>query len=153
MARIAEPFARQDGDSEREAPRADDLDAYPARLLRLAAMWSALVDESRELPLDRYGRQRMLEIYDRSVAALWDVLSEDLARELSSLLPRHPEGVPTQSELRVLHAQLTGWLAGLFQGLQAAAWSQHVTSQRQLEELRRARAKERERRERPGAYL
>jgi ribonuclease D len=53
--------------------------------------------------------------------ALHDALSDELSDELTGLLPALPPGVPTDAELRMLQAQLNGWLAGLFQGFQAAA--------------------------------
>ncbi len=34
-------------------------------------------------------------------------------------------------------AQLVGWLEGLFHGIQAALWAQHMQARQQLEEMRR----------------
>jgi hypothetical protein len=114
----------------------------------------ALLEELQHTSLDRQARRLMLDIYNRSLAALHDALSDDLADEFTDLLPEPPRGVPTQAELQLMHAQLNGWLAGLLQGLQAAVWTQHVATQKQLEELRRAHAVEAERRQpRPGTYL
>ena len=50
------------------------------------------------------------------------------------------EGTPSQSEIRIAQAQLVGWLEGLFQGIQAALWSQQMAARQQLEEMQRRRA-------------
>jgi hypothetical protein len=69
------------------------------------------------------------------VAELKDALTESLQKELDALaLPL--EG-PSESEIRVAQAQLLGWLEGLFHGIQAALWAQHMQAQTALEDLRR----------------
>ena len=45
--------------------------------------------------------------------------------------------MPSESELRVVQAQLVGWLEGLFHGIQAAMFSQQAAARAQFEELRR----------------
>jgi hypothetical protein len=43
----------------------------------------------------------------------------------------------SESELRIVQAQLVGWLEGLFHGIQASLWSQQMAATAQLEEMRR----------------
>ena len=43
---------------------------------------------------------------------------------------------PSESELRVAHAQLVGWLEGLFHGIQATLVAQQVAARAQLDEMR-----------------
>ena len=44
---------------------------------------------------------------------------------------------PTSGETRVAHAQLVGWLEGLFHGIQATLWSQQMAAQAQLAHMQR----------------
>jgi hypothetical protein len=108
----------------------------PAKLLRIASMVRELLDEVRQASLDEDGRKRLLEIYQRSISELKEILSEDLQKELEELTIPF-EGVPTESEIRVAQAQLVGWLEGLFHGIQAALWAQHMQARAQFDEMRR----------------
>jgi hypothetical protein len=108
----------------------------PAKLLRIASMVRELLDEVRQASLDEGGRKRLLEIYERSISELREILSEDLQKELEDLTIPF-EGVPTESEIRVAQAQLVGWLEGLFHGIQAALWAQHMQARAQFDEMRR----------------
>jgi proteasome activator-like protein len=108
----------------------------PAKLLRIASMVRELLDETRQASVDEPGRKRLKEIYDRSVAELREVLSQDLQDELAELVPPL-DHVPTESEIRVAQAQLVGWLEGLFHGIQAAMFAQQAAARAQFEELRR----------------
>jgi hypothetical protein len=108
----------------------------PDKLLRITSMVRELLEETRHAPPDERGRERLREIYDRSLSELKEALPDELSGELASLAPPM-EGVPTESEIRVAQAQLVGWLEGLFHGIQAAVWAQQMQARAQLEELRR----------------
>jgi hypothetical protein len=108
----------------------------PSKLLRIASMVRELLEEARHASLDEAGRKRLKEIYERSIGELKETLSEDLQEELASLATPF-EGVPTESEIRVAQAQLVGWLEGLFHGIQAALWAQHMQARAQFDEMRR----------------
>jgi hypothetical protein len=108
----------------------------PAKLIRIASMIRELLEEARQSSLDDAGRKRLTEIYRRAVAELREGLSEDLQQELDTLtIPL--AGTPSESEIRVAQAQLVGWLEGLFHGIQAALWAQHMQARAQLDEMRR----------------
>jgi hypothetical protein len=108
----------------------------PAKLIRIASMVRELLEEARQSSLDDAGRKRITEIYRRAVAELREGLSEDLQQELDTLtIPL--AGTPSESEIRVAQAQLVGWLEGLFHGIQAALWAQHMQARAQLDEMRR----------------
>jgi hypothetical protein len=110
----------------------------PAKVMRIGAMVRQLLEEVRHAPLDEAGRARMREIYDISVRELADGLSPDLAEELSRVArPFTQEETPSEAELRVVQAQLVGWLEGLFHGIQATLFAQQMTARNQLEEMRR----------------
>ena len=108
----------------------------PAKLLRIASMVRELLEETRHASMDEAGRKRLGGIYARSVDELGETISPDLREELEQLAPPI-EGVPSESELRIVQAQLVGWLEGLFHGIQAAMFAQQAAARAQFEELRR----------------
>jgi hypothetical protein len=137
-----------------QAPRREreEFVSQPAKLLRIASMIRELLAEVRQSSLDEPGRKRLRTIYDRAVAELKEGLSEDLQQELGMLtLPL--EGTSSESEIRIAQAQLVGWLEGLFQGIQAALWAQHVQSRAQLDEMRRRGLPPHPGEGAPGQYL
>jgi len=87
--------------------------------------------------LDAPSRERLAEIYERSIIELTEALSPDLAEELRTLALPFKDGViPTDSELRVAKAQLVGWLEGLFHGIQATLFAQQMAARQQLDQIR-----------------
>lgn len=127
---------------------------HPAKVMRIGTMVRQLLEEVRSAPLDEASRNRMRAIYEQSLAELGEVLSPELKEELDGLSSPFAEGqVPSESELRVAHAQLVGWLEGLFQGIQAMLFAQQMQSRQQLEELRRRSLPTGEQPQRPGQYL
>jgi len=110
--------------------------SQPAKLLRIASMIREVLQDVRQSSVDEPGRKRLREIYERAVGELKEGLSEDLQHELGTLtIPL--EGTPSESEIRIAQAQLVGWLEGLFQGIQAALWAQHMQARAQFDEMRR----------------
>lgn len=134
--RPVEAGEREELQLQEQGQVAHEAVTQPAKLLRIAAMVRELLDETRQASIDERGRTRLRQIYERSLGELQEVLSEDLQRELSALAGPL-EGVPTESEIRVAQAQLVGWLEGLFHGIQAALWAQHMAARSQFEEMRR----------------
>lgn len=109
----------------------------PTKLIRIASMTRAMLDEARQAPLDDGGRKRMAKVHEQSVEELREVLSPDLQEEFGEIMiPLSTEGA-SEAELRVAQAQLIGWLEGLFHGIQASLWSQQMTAQTQLAEMQR----------------
>jgi hypothetical protein len=133
----------------------------PTKLIRMAAMTRAMLEEAREAPPDEAGRRRLLQVHERSLEQLRSVLSSNLQDELDQIfLPlRDPEGTPSESEIRIAQAQLIGWLEGLFHGIQASLFSQQAAAQHQLAQMRQqgkpdgGRPNEGEGRDYPGVYL
>ena len=122
-------------------PEADDEPhgavTEPAKVMRIGSMVKQLLDEVRQAPLDEASRERLAEIYERSVTELAQALSPDLQEELRSLaLPFDADSVPTDGELRIAQAQLVGWLEGLFHGIQATLFAQQIAARQQLEQMR-----------------
>jgi hypothetical protein len=124
----------QDRASRRHEP--EESVSQPAKLLRIATMIRELLADVRQSSPDEAGRKRLRDIYDRAVAELKEVLSEDLQNELD-VLAKPLEATPTESEIRIAKAQLVGWLEGLIQGIQAALFAQHMQARALFEEMRR----------------
>ena len=121
---------------EEAAPQTNAV-TEPAKVMRIGSMVKQLLEEVRQAPLDQASRERLAEIYERSVTELSQALSPDLQEELRSLaLPFDNDQVPTDGELRIAQAQLVGWLEGLFHGIQATLFAQQIAARQQLEELR-----------------
>ena len=105
--------------------------------MRIGSMVKTLLEEVRAAPLDEPSRERLAEIYERSIAELSDALSPDLQQELKMLaLPFTDGEIPTEAEIRVAKAQLVGWLEGLFHGIQATLFAQQLAARQQLEQMR-----------------
>jgi len=125
----------------------------PSKLIRIASMTRAMLDEVREAPLDEAGRERLLSIYDRSLEELKDVLSEDLRDELDAVFVPMSDSSPSEAELRIAQAQLVGWLEGLFHGIQASLISQQMAAAAQLDRMRQPAALETKPDAEPGRGL
>lgn len=135
--------ARADDDVERgelvspEDDTTQDAVTSPAKVMRIGSMVKALLEEVRASNLDEPSRERLAEIFDRSVVELADALSPDLQQELKELTLPFKEGeVPSEAEIRVAKAQLVGWLEGLFHGIQATLFAQQLAARQQLEQMR-----------------
>ena len=151
---VMPPGSAAPGDEPAE--RAVESIEQPAKVMRIGSMIKQLLEEVRQAPLDDASRTRLREIYEASVHELSEGLSEDLRDELSRLvLPFLQAGDPTDAELRIAHAQLVGWLEGLFHGIQATLFAQQMAARAQLEEMRQSGlpAPDEAGGARPGTYL
>jgi len=109
----------------------------PAKVMRIGSMVKQLLEEVRAGSLDEPSRERLGEIYERSIVELSEALSPDLQDELRNLaLPFKDGEIPSDAELRVAKAQLVGWLEGLFHGIQATLFAQQIAARQQLEQMR-----------------
>jgi hypothetical protein len=126
----------------------------PAKVMRIGSMIKGLLDEVRQMQLDAPSRERLAEIYERSVVELAEAISPDLREELQTLtLPFREGEIPSDAELRVAKAQLVGWLEGLFHGIQATLFAQQLAARQQLEQMRQLPPTGNSQRERPGTYI
>lgn len=108
----------------------------PGKVMRIGSMVKQLLDEVRSAQLDVGSRERLAEIYERSIVELAGALSPDLQEELRMLALPFNDEVPSDSELRVAHAQLVGWLEGLFHGIQATLFAQQMAARQQFDQMR-----------------
>jgi len=139
MRRMDQPTTPQVVEHETLQPEGEaNAVEQPGKLLRIAMMVREMLEEVRRAPLDENAREHLADIHARVVQELKGALSGPLAEELDRItLPFGEDEIPSEAELRIAHAQLLGWLEGLFQGIQAAIASQQLQMTSQLEEMRR----------------
>ena len=128
----------------------------PAKVMRIGSMIKQLLDEVRSMTLDNPSRERLAEIYERSIAELTTALSPDLQQELRTLaLPFKDGEIPSDAELRIAKAQLVGWLEGLFHGIQATMFAQQLSMRQQSEQkqIQSGVSPTAQPGDRPGTYL
>jgi hypothetical protein len=142
-----------DQQEEQQQERPTDAIEHPAKVMRIASMARQLLDEVRAAPLDDASRSRLRAIYQTSVKELSEILSEDLREELERLSSPFEQQTPSDAELRIAHAQLVGWLEGLFHGIQAMLFAQQMESRQALEEMRRRSLPPGAEQHTPGQYL
>ncbi|MDA2956668.1 MAG: DUF2587 domain-containing protein [Actinomycetota bacterium] len=130
----------------------------PGKVMRIGSMVKQLLEELRSTHLDEPSRERLAEIYERSIVELSAAMSPDLQEELRMLTLPFSSDAPTESELRMAKAQLVGWLEGLFHGIQATLFAQQMAARQQIEQMRRLGPGDEESGDsstdrRPGIYL
>lgn len=128
----------------------------PTKLIRIASMTRAMLEEVRQAPLDAQGRNRLAAVHSATLDELREMLNPDLLDEFNDIMVPIDGAAPTEAELRIAQAQLIGWLEGLFHGIQASLWSQQMAAQAQLQEMQRRAALTRgsgDERDGSGLYL
>ncbi|WP_431920604.1 bacterial proteasome activator family protein [Nonomuraea jabiensis] len=138
---VVGPDFQGQGDSGEDDRSVTNLVEQPAKVMRIGSMIRQLLDEVRAAPLDEASRKRLKEIHASSIKELEDGLAPELVDELERLsLPLTEENgaPPSEAELRIAHAQLVGWLEGLFHGIQTTLFAQQMAARAQLEQMRRA---------------
>ena len=138
---VVGPDFQGQGDSGEDDRSVTNLVEQPAKVMRIGSMIRQLLEEVRAAPLDEASRKRLKEIHESSIKELEDGLAPELVDELERLsLPFTDENgtPPSEAELRIAHAQLVGWLEGLFHGIQTALFAQQMAARQQLEQMRRA---------------
>ena len=115
-----------------------DMVEQPAKVMRIGTMIKQLLEEVRAAPLDDASRNRLRDIHAASIRELEEGLSPELREELERITLPFAEGeTPSDAELRIVQAQLVGWLEGVFHGIQTALFAQQMAARAQLEDVRR----------------
>jgi hypothetical protein len=91
------------------------------KLMRIAVVSRAMLDEARSAPCDAAGCERFRRIYEKTISELGGVLPAPLRNELVFLSVTFEASSPSPSEIRVAQAELVGWLEGLLDGIAASA--------------------------------
>ncbi|MEC6987479.1 MAG: proteasome activator, partial [Actinomycetota bacterium] len=83
---VEHPEIVSDGEkSEDELASTEESITEPGKVLRIGSMVKQLLEEVRQAPLDEASRERLAEIYERSVIELSEALSPDLQEELKMI--------------------------------------------------------------------
>ena len=90
----------------------------PQRLLRVAGVTREVLEEARRIRPEDGSVDHLRRVLDAIQAELREALPDELYRELDELTPDIRSG--TLQELALAHAEILGWLEGLFQGTQLA---------------------------------
>jgi hypothetical protein len=116
---MTEESATPDGSAETIAgaePERQYLD--PQRLLRIAGVTREVLEEARRIRPEAGAVDHLRRVHDQIVDELKEALPGELYRELEDLTPGIRDG--TLEELALAHAEILGWLEGLFQGTHLA---------------------------------
>jgi hypothetical protein len=92
------------------------------KLVRIGVTAEMLLDEARRAPLDQAAMGRLRDVQEALRQELGDCLSPLLSAELDRLVRPVGGDPPSEGELRVVQAELVGWL----EGLTSAVWSAMV---------------------------
>jgi Protein of unknown function (DUF2587) len=105
---------REGGDLPLERERRVD----PQRLLRIAGVTREVLEEARRIRPEPGAVEHLKDGLNRIHAELREALPGELYEELDDLTPEIRSG--TLEELALAHAEILGWMEGLFQGTQLA---------------------------------
>jgi hypothetical protein len=109
----------------------DEQVVHHTRAVRLAYMARSLLAQIEQVELDEAARHRLAVVFNEAVAALRELLSEELQAELDRLTFELPAD-PTSPEVRVAQAQLVGWLDGLFHGIRTTLIAHQLATEEEL---------------------
>jgi hypothetical protein len=109
------PTPPESGDGP-EAPPHGTVD--PARLLRIASVTREVLEEARRIRPEPSAVEHLKRVHEQITRELREALPGDLYEELDDLTPDVRTG--SLEELALAHAEILGWLQGLFQGTQLA---------------------------------
>jgi hypothetical protein len=104
----------------------------PQRLLRIAGVTREVLDEARRIRPEATAVDHLRRVHEQITNELKEVLPPELFKELDELTPDVRDG--SLEELALAHAEILGWLEGLFQGTQLAI---QVQAAQALERVRR----------------
>jgi hypothetical protein len=129
------PETSREAPREASGPSEDDRPLDPEKLLRLAGLVKAVLEELRQMDPNQQTAEELAALYERVSSQIAEGLPNTLRRELDSMdlgLP-FKDGA-TGQEVRLAYAGLIGWLSGLFQGLQAAMQYQQMQASLALQQ-------------------
>src|SRR5256886_4144208 len=90
----------------------------PQRLLRIAGVTREVLEEARRIRPEPGAIDHLRRVHSQIQEELKEALPPALYEELDELTPDIRDG--TLEELSLAHAEILGWLEGLFQGTQLA---------------------------------
>jgi hypothetical protein len=131
-ARPGQPPAPADAAQPRDSFSAPGFLLDPQRLLRIAGVTREVLEEARRIKPEPGAVQHLQRVHEQIGKELSEALPRELYEELDELTPDIRDG--TLEELSLAHAEILGWLEGLFQGTQLAIQAQAAQA---LDRMRR----------------
>ena len=130
----------EDPSAAAPSPAGEGLDPYstpgevldPQRLLRIAGVAREALEEARRIRPEPGAVDHLRRLHGQISSELKEALPSELYGELDDLTPDVRDG--SLEELSLAHAEILGWLEGLFQGTQLAL---QVRAAQALEHVRR----------------
>lgn len=108
-------------------PPPGDRPLDPEKLLRLAGLVRAVLEEQRQMEPEQQTVEELAALHKRVSEQIAEGLPNMLRSELAAMDLSQPFGDgASPQEVRIAYAGLIGWLGGLFQGLQAAMQFQQL---------------------------
>ena len=104
----------------------------PQRLLRVAGVTREVLEEARRIRPEPGAVDHLRRVHTQIQDELKEALPPTLYEELDDLTPEIRDG--SLEELALAHAEILGWLEGLFQGTQLAL---QVQATQALNQMRR----------------
>jgi hypothetical protein len=104
----------------------------PQRLLRIAGVTREVLEEARRIRPEPGAIDHLRRVHAQITDELRQALPPPLWKELDELTPDVKDG--TLEELSLAHAEILGWMEGLFQGTQLAIQAQAAQA---LDRIRR----------------
>jgi NTP pyrophosphatase (non-canonical NTP hydrolase) len=90
----------------------------PQRLIRIASVTREVLEEARRIRPEAGAVDHLKRLHEKIHDELKEALPPELFEEFDELTPDIKEG--SLEELALAHAEILGWLEGLFQGTQIA---------------------------------
>ena len=112
----APPIPEASGDGQSGDAAHEFID--PQKLLRIAGVTREVLEEARRIRPEAAAVDHLRHVHAQITNELKAALPPELFRELDELTPEVRDG--TLEELALAHAEILGWLEGLFQGTQLA---------------------------------
>jgi hypothetical protein len=123
----------------------------PQRLLRIAGVTREVLEEARRIRPEPGAVDHLRRVHGRITSELREALPHELFEELADLTPGIKDG--SLEELALAHAEILGWLEGLFQGTQLALQLQAARTFGDSAQRRRLPAREGEEETPDSRYL
>jgi hypothetical protein len=105
-------------DAEAARSPTDAVSVDPQRLIRIASVTREVLEEARRIRPEPGAVDHLKRLHEKIHDELKEALPPELFEEFDELTPDIKEG--SLEELALGHAEILGWLEGLFQGTQIA---------------------------------
>ncbi len=107
-----------DGSEPQPQSPTEAVSVDPQRLIRIAAVTREVLEEARRIRPEGGAVDHLKRLHEKIHDELKEALPPELFEEFDELTPDIKEG--SLEELALGHAEILGWLEGLFQGTQIA---------------------------------